>query len=416
MTDTNGGNISKLSLGGKDIRGIFFMLEYFESIYSPTISANITMNDASGTEFKGGEDVEIAFGGRADGRGINVKLKTLIVGDRMRAKENLDMFLLTCASSEFMDNNKKAIVKAYKGKKISEMVKDWHDEYTKDSTTLKKTLATNEESEGKASYHGTGRNPVAAIHWGAKEAKSAKAKASNYVYYQDRDGYHFETIDSMIADGGEGEELSYSAQNIGAAGGDDSKKITAFDQRKDFNKLDSSNNGAASDHWYYYDPTTGKIDSDKKGKRDDKGEVSHTGSKPVTEDSSSDMGQRFNWIAAPGASESKFRDSRDPKIAEEKRTIPEHGAQSSAANQLDNLIMTVRVPGKTSYKPGTKIKLNIPDNSENRELDKRSGSFLITQVRHIIYKDDKDLKYDCIMECKSDSTNKSSSGNSGVVT
>jgi hypothetical protein len=417
MSDTGGGNISKLTVGGTDIKGIFYMLEYFESINSPTISANITLNDASGTEMKVGDDVEISFGDRANGSGINVKMKSLIVGDRVRVKENQDMFLMTCASSEFADNNKKAVSKAYKDKKISDMVKDWHEEYTKESTTLKKSLVDNEETEGNAAYHGTGKGPISAIRWGAKEAKSAKAKASNYVYYQDREGYYFKTLDAMLAAGGSPVELSYSSQNIGDAGGaDDSKKIIAFDQKKDFDKMEASYNGAESDHWYYYDPTVGKIDSPPKGKRDGAGDTTHTGSDKITKDSKSAIGERFNFVVAPGQAKSKFRDSRDPKISENKRNIAEHAAQSSAANQLDNMIMTIRVPGNTSYKPGSKVKLNIPGNSEGRELDKRSGTYLVTQVRHVIYKDDKDLKYEVIMECKSDSKNKSSSsGNSGVA-
>jgi len=49
------------------------------------------------------------------------------------------------------------------------------------------------------------------------------------------------------------------------------------------------------------------------------------------------------------------------------------------------------------------------------ELDQRSGSFLVTAVRHVIYKEDNDMKYNCILECKSDSKNKTTSGNSGVA-
>ena len=116
-----------------------------------------------------------------------------------------------------------------------------------------------------------------------------------------------------------------------------------------------------------------------------------------------------------GQSDSKFRDSRDPKIKENKRSLADHAAQSSAAMQLDNLVMNVRVPGDIKYKPGTKVRLNIPANQEEGELDKRSGSFLVTSIRHVIYRDDKDTKYECILECKSDSQNKSSSPGAGGI-
>jgi hypothetical protein len=412
------GSIKTCTVAGQDIKNIVNVLEYFESIYSPCASCNIKVNDAAGFNngagLKGDEDVEISFGA-SEGETIQMKFKTIIVGDRMRVKENQDMMMLTCVPSEFVDNNKKEVVKGYSGKKISEMVKEWHGDLTKDSTTIKKDLATNEETEGNAAYHGTGRSPITAIRWAAKEGKAAEAKASNYVFYQDRDGYHFRTVDKMLQ-GSDEETLTYSHQNIGASGGDPTKKIIAFDQAKDFDKMQSSFNGAASDHWYYYDPTTGKIDATNKGKRDGAGDTTHTGSAQVEEKApQSARGQRFNFVVAPGQSDSKFRDSRDPKIAEHKRTLADHGAQSSAANQLDNLVMNIRVPGNIKYKPGVKIKLNIPANQEEGELDKRSGSYLVTSIRHVIYRDDKDTKYECILECKADSQNKNSAPGAGGI-
>jgi hypothetical protein len=295
------------------------------------------------------------------------------------------------------------------------MVKDWHEDLVKDSTTIKKDLATNEETDGNAAYHGTGRSPITAIRWAAKEGKSSEAKASNYVFYQDREGYHFRTVDKMLSEGGEGDTLTYSHQNTGQ-GSDPKKVIIAFDQAKDFDKMQSSYNGASSDHWYYYDPTTGKIDATDKGKRDGAGDTTHTGKTQVEEKKAeSARGQRFNFVVAPGQSESKFRDSRDPKIKEQRRSLADHAAQSSAAMQLDNLVMNIRVPGDTKYKPGVKVRLNIPANKEEGELDKRSGSFLITSVRHVVYRDDKDTKYECVLECKSDSQNKNSAAGAGGI-
>ena len=233
------------------------------------------------------------------------------------------------------------------------------------------------------------------------------------MYYQDRDGYHFRTIDKMLQ-GGSIATLAYSTQNIGRAGGDPANKIISFDQKNDVDQIDSSFNGADSDHWYYYDPTTGKIAGGSK--RDGAGDTTHTGKTQITGKQESVRGERFNFVIAPGATKSKFRDARDPKVSENKRTLAEHGAQSSAAIQLDNLVMNVRVPGSTKYKPGVKIKLQIPSNQEANELDKRSGDFLVTSVRHITYRDDKDTKYDCILECKSDSQSKNSAPGAGGIT
>lgn len=409
------GILSKCTVNGTDITGLVAMLSYFESIYSPTISCNITMNDASGfhqsANLKGGEEVEIGFGNR-EGDSIRAKLQTGKVTDRTRVKENQDMYMLVCLSQEFLEQNQKSIDKPYK-KKLSEMVKDWHEEYIKGSKTLNSSLVNNEESKDERVYIGTGRSPIPAIRWAAKEAYSASSKASNYMYWQDRDGYYFRTIDSMLK-GSSTDTLSYAHQNSGAVG-DASKRIIAFDQQTDFDSIDSSFNGADSDHWYWYDPVTGKTGGGSK--RDGAGDTTHTSKDPMTKKVSTTRGERFNFIIAPGAgsTNSKFVKSRDPNVVKYKRTLAEHGANSSAAIQLDNLVINVRVPGNTKYKPGIKLRLNIPANQEEGTLDVRSGDYLITAVRHVIYKEDKDTKYECVLECKSDSHSKKSSGNSGVA-
>jgi hypothetical protein len=417
MSNVGGGSLTQVTVNGQEIKSIVTAIDYFESIYSPCASCNITVSDSSGfnqkANLKGGEDVSISFGNREGGT-IRMNFVVAMQGNRTRAKNSQDMFNINCVPQEFLEQNQKEIAKAYKGKKVSDMVKDWHSEYTKETKTLKKDLATNEETEDKQNYHGTGKSPITAIRWAAKEGKSSEAKASNYLFYQDRDGYHFRTVDKMLS-GGDAYTFSYAAQNLGPGGGDPNYKIIAFDQKGDFNSLDSSYNGADSDHWYFYDPTTGKVDSSDKGKRDGAGETTHTGSAQLTQKQTSARGERYNLIVAPGQVKSKFRDSRDPKIAEYKRSLPEHAAQSSAAVQLDNLVINIRVPGNTEYKPGIKAKVNIPANQESMELDQRSGSFLVTSVRHVIYKEENDMKYNCILECKSDSKNKSSSGNSGVA-
>jgi hypothetical protein len=415
-SDVGGGSLNGCTIAGQDIRNLVFTLEFYESIYSSTASANITLNDAAGfyqkAGLKGGEDVSFSFGARS-GDSIKMNFKVGKLGDRTRAKDNQDMYMITCVPQEFLEQNQKEIVKAYKEKKVSEMTKDFHDEYVKGSNTLKKDLATNEETEGKQNYFGTGRSPVTAIRWAGKEGKSSESKASNYVYYQDRDGYHFRTIDKMLQ-GAVVENLSYSAQNIGSAGGDPYKKIIAFDQKSDLDNMDSSFNGADSDHWYYYDPTTGKIAGGSK--RDGPGDTTHTGKDTTTSKQESARGERFNFVIAPGATKSKLRDARDPKIGETKRSLQEHGANSSAAVQLDNLVMNLRVPGSTKYKPGVKLKLSIPANQEEGSLDKRSGDYLLTSVRHVLYRDDKDFKYECVLECKSDSHSKSApSGTGGLA-
>jgi hypothetical protein len=420
-SNVGGGSLNVCSVNETDIRSIVTQIDYFESIYSSAASCNITVADGSGfhqkANLKGGEDVQISFAGRSDSA-IRMKFKVAKIGDRVRFKENMDGYLMVCVPQEMIDNNKKEIVKAYKGKKISELVKDWHEEYVKDSSTIKKELATNEQSEGTQEYYGTGRSPVTAIAWGAKEAKSAEAKASNYVYYQDRDGYHFRTIDKMLQ-GSEFATFVYNHQNIGAAGSTDPmKNIVSVDQAKDFDRNASSNNGAESDHWYYYDPVVGKVDAvDKKAKRDGQGDTTHTGKDPLVKDDPSARGKRYNMVVAPGmgAKDSKFVNARDKKLIENKRTLPEHGALSSTANLLDSLVMNIRVPGSTDLKPGIKIRINIPSNQEANQLDTRSGVYLVTSVRHVIHKDEQDTKYDCILECKSDSHSKPQNKVSGVA-
>jgi len=421
MSDIGGGSFNACTIDNVDVKQIVTQLDYFESIYSTAASCNITLADGSGfhekAKLKGGEDISINFGGRS-GNQIRMNFKVERVTNKVRSQDNLDTYIVVGVPQEMLDNHRKDIAKAYSNKKISDMVRDWHDYYTQGSNTLKKSLAEVEETKGNQTYVGTGRSPTNVIRWGATEGMSADSKASNYLYWQDRDGYYFKTVDAMLK-GSETMTFSYAHQNIGSAGSSDpSKNIIAFDQPRDFNRNESVENGADSEHVYYYDPLVGKIDSvPKKGKRDGAGDVNHTGKDPLTEDKPSDSGANRTFIISPGmaAKDSKFVKSRDPKTVETRRTLPEHAAQSSAALQLDNLVMNVRVPGDTNLKPGIKIRLNIPSNQEGTQLDPRSGTFLVTSVRHVIYKEGQDIKYNCILECKSDSHARKQSTQSGVA-
>jgi len=420
-SDVGGGVFNECTVDNQDIKALVTQLDYFESIYSTAASCNITLSDGSGfhekAKLKGGEEVSINFAGRS-GDSIRMKFKVERVTDRIRAKDNLDMYLIVGVPQEMIENHRKDVAKAYNNKKISEMVKEWHDDYVKETNTIKKDLVTNEETKGNQNYVGTGRSPTTAIRWAAKEGMSSESKASNYLYYQDRDGYHFKTIDSMLK-GSETATFSYASQNIGSAGAqDESKNIISFDQQQDFNELESNENGASSEHVYYYDPLVGKIDSvPKKGKRDGAGDTNHTGKDNLTEEKPSDTGAVRSFIIAPGmsAKDSGFVKARDPNAVETKRTLPEHAAQSSAALQLDNLVMNIRVPGDTSLKVGTKIRINVPSNQEGTQLDPRSGVYLVTAVRHVLYKEVQDVKYNCILECKSDSQANKQSSPSGVA-
>ncbi len=222
-SDVGGGVFNECTVDNQDIKALVTQLDYFESIYSTAASCNITLSDGSGfhekAKLKGGEEVSINFAGRS-GDSIRMKFKVERVTDRIRAKDNLDMYLIVAVPQEMIENHRKDVAKAYNNKKISEMVKEWHDDYVKETNTIKKDLVTNEETKGNQNYVGTGRSPTTAIRWAAKEGMSSESKASNYLYYQDRDGYHFKTIDSMLK-GSETATFNYASQNIGSAGADD---------------------------------------------------------------------------------------------------------------------------------------------------------------------------------------------------
>ena len=60
-------------------------------------------------------------------------------------------------------------------------------------------------------------------------------------------------------------------------------------------------------------------------------------------------------------------------------------------------------------------RVSNPANQEEGSLDKRSGDYLLTSVRQVLYRDDKDFKYECVLECKSDSHSKSAPSGTGGI-
>ena len=406
--ETASGILSTLNIGGTDVRLIIDHFSYYESIYEQTAYASIALKDASGfSSLKLDKETEVDFSfGERNGGTIKMKMKIAKSAEGKPVQDKTENITLLAMPHEFINDNGKSVSKKYTGKD-SDIVKKIHEEYTKGSNTIKKSLTVS-DSKGEKQLAGVGQSPLRQINRQAKEAESAKGGASNYVYFQDRDGYHFKTIDEMIKSNVTN-TYAYAQQNIPQ--GDEKRKILSWDPVKTTDAISAREAGADNTHTYAFDPTTGKTYSLEKGKRNGQGDAAKTGRNEITKADKSEADEKrgilSNFFIAPGGTKSKFRDSRDPNVKKYKRTVDNHASQDTAANQLDNLVINIRVPGDTNIKVGTNVNLQFPATGEANKLDKRSGKFLVTRVHHYVYKDDTDIKYNVVMECKSNSYNES---------
>ena len=105
-------------------------LNYFEDIFNNTVSGNIVINDAVGianfTSMSGTEYINIRFR-KSDDLKVTVDRNFRVFGisdRRFDLSNNNEMYKIEFCSDEYLLSEQYRVSKSYKGKKVSEIIKD----------------------------------------------------------------------------------------------------------------------------------------------------------------------------------------------------------------------------------------------------------------------------------------------------
>ena len=210
---TQGSTYDKIkiySLDGKtdvDLRLGVVGLQYFEDLYSPAISAKMmvanteTVNGKgvyNGLPIRGGEKVEIEITTpieehREEPGEFKITLYVNRMSDYVQEKQK-EVFTLDLISKEGITNLNKRVIKKYKAKKISDIIKDFlkmvECEYEDEDI---------EKTENAYNFIGNMRKPFTLAPMLASWAipEGGKSTSAGFLFWQTRKGMKFKSIEKL---------------------------------------------------------------------------------------------------------------------------------------------------------------------------------------------------------------------------
>lgn len=180
---------SLFSGNSEDIRFLISEFNIFEDLMASSVSGTILVEDGNNLinnlPIYGNETLEIEFSTPNDANTYKKTFRIYKVESRKLENVRSEVYLLHFCSMENYLNGVQTISKSYTKKLISDMADNIMTEF------LVGEFQTLETTKYIQSFIIPNLEPMEALNWLAARANSSSFKGSNYVFYEDRDGYNF---------------------------------------------------------------------------------------------------------------------------------------------------------------------------------------------------------------------------------
>lgn len=379
-----------------DLRLGIQSIDYYEDIFSPTITAKIvvtntgnTVNGQSiyqGLPLRGGERVSMKIAGNtASNPGLNFSfyvssISNVISGDQ------LETFVLNLCSREAITNETARVVKKYPtSSPISASAEDIIKSYLQ--TSKKSTV---DPTSNKYGFIGNMRKPFTVLTWlASKGVPDSKGDATaGYVFYETQDGYNFRALDKLIT-----QEKSATYNAIEVVTPDSPNKdfeILSYVTNRNQNMLEKLRLGAFASQRMFFNPNTFEFTDPAKGLfkyENYAGKSKNLGSKitlpKVSEGSDLTLGdiptRMITGIVDIGTLE------KDVSTDENADPFKYQSQALMRYNVLFTQTLTMTVPLNTNLKAGNIIECLFPKTttSKKKEYDReQSGLYMIKELCH----------------------------------
>ena len=404
-----------------DIAPGVVLLEYFEDIFSPTITARVRVintgdsmspKDATdpkktdgekqsiynGLPLRGGERVIIKIldkgksysGGEKDGIDFAKDVKKYMYVSSITdviSETQRESFLLNLVSREAITNETTRVFRKYTGP-ISESVRNIVGE-TLVSKLDDESVNT---SSNKYSFIGNNRKPFSVITWLASKAvpESSGDGTAGFLFYQTQDGFQFRSIDDMIQQDSVATYV-YTEVTKSSIERNNDYRILKYSVDKNQDLLKKLRLGTYSSQRMFFNPNTFTFTTPDQGKfrlQDDK--IKNLGKKKVKSElpKISDEAER-TLDDLPTRILSGVIDigTMDQGVSQEENADPSK-YQSQAImryNVLFTQTISMTVPCNTDLRAGNIITCEFPKISrkDSAELDPdTSGKYIIKELCH----------------------------------
>jgi hypothetical protein len=269
-----------------DIRKGVVSIDYYEDIFSPTVTATITVVNTgdsiakaddegnpdgarqsiyNGLPLRGGERVSIKIAGNTSSNpGLDFSKKPadyLYVSSisNVISESKRESFTLNLVSRESITNETTRVAKKYPtSSRIDQSVQDILKNYLKTDKTI-----TVDETSNKYGFIGNLRKPFTVLVWLASRAvpKVSGDATAGFVFFQTKDGYHFRSIDKLIT---EKPKATYTYVGTSQEGTNKDFNILSYTTNRNQNLLEKLRLGAYASYRVFYNPLTGEFTPQEK--------------------------------------------------------------------------------------------------------------------------------------------------------
>ena len=391
-----------------DIRNGVMSIDYFEDIFSPTVTAKIVVYNTgdtikgkdgkiqslyNGLPLRGGERVSIKIAPNTEeNAGLDYSENyqdylyvSSITNVLTSAKK--ESFVLNLVSRETITNETMRVpIKFPTSSAIDVSIKKILKDYLK----IEKEIDADPTSNTYG-FIGNMRKPFNIITWLASKAVSEQDNAG-FFFYQTQDGYQFKSIDNLINQEPKA-EYEYTEVNVSDTERNNDFNILKYETNKNQDLLEKLRLGAYSSFIATFDPATNKFNLPQ--------EAEFTLSKSVDKDKVKNLGQELKLPPIDDTSERTLGDipSRVMTMVLDRGVLEKgvvrrppvnadpmkYQAQSIMRyNTLSTQQMHMQVPLNTNLRAGDTIKCMFPKvTSEDEDVDdEMSGLYLIKELCH----------------------------------
>ena len=383
-----------------DIRLGVTSIDYYEDIFSPTITAKVvvtntgnTINGQSiyqGLPLRGGERVSIKISGNTNTNpGLEFKgdnslyvsgISNVISGDQV------ETFVLDLCSREAITNETARIPKKYPS---SSPISASAENIIKEYLQTRKNVSI-DPSSNKYGFIGNMRKPFTVLTWLASKGvpDSKGDSTAGYVFYETKGGYNFRSLDKLIS------QSSVSTYNATEIANEDSIKkdfeILSYVTNKNQNMLEKLRLGAYASQRIFFNPNTFEFTDPGKGLfklEDYAGKSKNLGKKITLPKISKGSSQTLGDVPTRIVTGILDLGTLEQGVSTDVNADPfKYQSQTLMRyNVLFTQTLTMTVPSNTNLEAGNIIKCLFPKNTTGKKTEydqEQSGLYMIKELCH----------------------------------
>ena len=366
------------------------MIDYYEDIFSPTLTAKLQVtNDGAsikgedgtlqsiynGLPLRGGETVTLKIkGNNEQNPGMDLSFFVSSISNVL-TKKKTESFTLNLVSIGAITNETSRVGRKYPtSNKISESVKDIVKNYLMDQRKVDV-----DPTQNPYGFIGNMRKPFTLLMWLASKSVPEKSKddaTAGYLFYETVTGFHFRSLDSII----DGKPVAkyYSSEIIKQ--GNNDYKIIRYSTSLNADVLGKLQRGAYCSYRIFFDPLTFNYTDPTKGpfKLEDYKSAATLGKDVVLPGNLGNAPSRYvTAIMDRGTMEkgASKKENADPTLSQSQALM--------RYNSIFSQKLSMTVPSNTNLEAGDIIECEFALTSAKNTIDtEQSGLYMIKELCH----------------------------------